>query len=120
MKHSTTDSPTSRVRESATHRVGESATSRLAESESQRLPDWPSRRVIFPRILSQIGTARNVVQGTNAEPIYAKTLENRPHCNVPLIFHEDFRKKLLNSTSSLSAEDFFFLSSPTNFNKYYS
>jgi hypothetical protein len=28
--------------------------------------------------------ARNVLQGTYAEPVYAKTPENPPHCHVPL------------------------------------
>jgi hypothetical protein len=32
----------------------------------------------------KIGTARNVVQGTYAERVYAKTPENLPHCHVPL------------------------------------
>ncbi len=33
---------------------------------------------------AKIGTARNVVQGTYAEPVHAKTPENPPHCHVPL------------------------------------
>ncbi len=32
----------------------------------------------------KIGTARNVVYGTYAEPIYAKNPENPPGCHVPL------------------------------------
>ncbi len=33
---------------------------------------------------AKTGTARNVVEGTYAEPVYAKTSENPTHCHVPL------------------------------------
>jgi hypothetical protein len=33
---------------------------------------------------AKIGTARNVVSGTYAEPIYTKTPENPSRCHVPL------------------------------------
>jgi hypothetical protein len=35
---------------------------------------------------AQIGTGRNVVKGTYAEPISAKTPENPPRCHVPLTY----------------------------------
>ncbi len=38
---------------------------------------------------AKIGTARNVVYWTYAEPVYAKTQENPPHCHVPLTFFLD-------------------------------
>jgi hypothetical protein len=41
---------------------------------------------------AKIGTARNVVQGTYAEPIYAKTPENPPRCHVPLTSVGDLDK----------------------------
>ncbi len=52
--------------DSSTRRVGESFYEYLLENEAQ------------------IGTARDVVQGTYDEPISAKTPENPPRCHVPL------------------------------------
>ncbi len=100
------DSLTRRAVESPTRLVGESTTLRfteegsfriniqkltlqLAESGSRRLSASPRRGDVFRyenlrEFKVKIGTARNVVEGTNAEPIYAKTSENRPHCHVPL------------------------------------
>ncbi len=54
--------------------------------------DSPTRRVgesffdykYLREYEAQIGTARNVVYGTYAEPISAKTPENPPRCHVPL------------------------------------
>ncbi len=40
----------------------------------------------------KIGTARNVVYRTYAEPIYAKTPENPPRCHVPLIWPHNWRR----------------------------
>ena len=56
------------------------------------LVDSPTRRVgesffdyeYLREFEVKIGTARNVVWGTYAEPIYAKTPENPPRCHVPL------------------------------------
>ncbi len=56
------------------------------------LVDSPTRRVgesffdyeYLREYEAQIGTARNVVEGTYAEPISAKTPENPPRCHVPL------------------------------------
>ncbi len=56
------------------------------------LVDSPTRRVgelffdyeYLREYEAQIETAWNVVQGTFAEPISAKTLENPPRCHVPL------------------------------------
>jgi hypothetical protein len=59
------------------------------------LVDSPTRRVgesffdyeYLREFEAKIGTARNVVQGTYAEPIYAKIPENPPRCHVPLSGH---------------------------------
>ncbi len=56
------------------------------------LVDSPTRRVresffdyeYIREYEAQIGTARNVVYWTYAEPISAKTPENPPRCHVPL------------------------------------
>jgi hypothetical protein len=56
------------------------------------LVDSPTRRVgesfcdyeYLGEFEAKIGTAQNVVQGTYAEPIYAKTPENPPCFYVPL------------------------------------
>ena len=56
------------------------------------LVDSPTRRVgksffdyeYLREFEAQIGTTRNVVWGTYAEPIFAKTQKNLPRCHVPL------------------------------------
>jgi hypothetical protein len=58
------------------------------------LVDSPTRRVgesffdyeYLREYEAQIGTAQNVVKGTYAEPISAKTPENPPRCLVPLTY----------------------------------
>ena len=66
----------------------------MVDMESRRLPVSLSRGVVFEdeylrEFEAKIGTARNVVYGTYAEPINAKTLEN------PVRFHVPLREKRL-------------------------
>ncbi len=88
------------VVDSAYQWFGESATPRIVELESRRLrvslirrvADSPYRWVgesffeyeYLREFEAKIGTARNVVYGTYAEPIYAKTSENPVRFHVPL------------------------------------
>jgi hypothetical protein len=61
------------------------ATPRLTIA-TPRLAEWESHFTnISANLKPKIGTAQNVVQGTYAEPIHAKTSKNRPHCHVPLM-----------------------------------
>jgi hypothetical protein len=65
------------------------------------LVDSPTRRVgesffdyeYLREYEAQIGTAQNVVYGTNAVPISAKTPENPPRCHVPLSACSAYVKK---------------------------
>jgi hypothetical protein len=78
-----------------TPRLSVLASRRLSESVSRGVGDSPTHRVrelltlrldydYLRKFEAKIGTARNVVLGTYAEPVYAKTPENPPHCHVPL------------------------------------
>ncbi len=68
----------------------ESSTPRIVKSESRRLPvslSWGGVFRIYEYLRefkAKIGTARNVMKGTYAKPIYAKTSENSVRCHVPL------------------------------------
>jgi hypothetical protein len=86
------DSASRGVDNSPNRRVGESAFECLKEnSASQRVgnsPTWQVGESFFDyeylrEFEAKIGMAQNVLKGTYAEPISAKTPENPPHCHVP-------------------------------------
>ncbi len=56
----------------------------MAYSPNQRVGESFFDYEYLREFEAKIGSAPNVVWGTYAEPIYAKTSENRPHCHVPL------------------------------------
>ncbi len=56
----------------------------LVDSPTHRYGEWFFEYEYLRKFESKIGTARNVVLGTLAKAIYAKTSENSVRCHVPL------------------------------------